>query len=186
MMSSRISPLEFPTRASWRRWLKHNHDQATEAWLVIRKKSANADCISLDEAVQEALCFGWIDGQLQTRDGSTYALRFSPRKPVSVWSVHNIRRVEQLIANGQMTEAGLKKVHQGKESGQWDAATRREQVDIVPPELEDALRQRVGCLDAYRNLSASRKQQLIYWLESAKRPETRERRIMAIIKQLET
>jgi uncharacterized protein YdeI (YjbR/CyaY-like superfamily) len=184
-MSKPSDPIAFSTRLSWRRWLEENHDRAVDAWLVIRKKRASADCISLEEAVLEALCFGWIDSQLQTRNESTYALRFSPRKPESVWSVHNIRRVEQLIASGQMTEAGLEKVREGKESGEWDAAIRREQVDVVPADLEDALRQRAGCLAAYHNLPASRKQQLVHWLESAKRPETRERRIKAIIEQVE-
>lgn len=182
-MSKQFDLLCFPDRASWRLWLEENHEQATEAWLAIRKKGAMADCIFLEEAVLEALCFGWIDGRLKTLDNARYALRFVPRKPDSVWSVHNIRRVQELIADGLMTEAGFKKVRQGQESGQWDAAIRREQVDEIPSDLEMALRKQEGGLAAYRNLPASRKKQLIYWLETAKHPETRQRRIRTIIEE---
>lgn len=171
----------FQDRASWRCWLEENHEQATEAWLTIRKKGARAECIYLEEAVLEALCFGWIDGHLKKLDDARYALRFAPRKPDSVWSVHNIRRVQQLIADGLMTEAGLKKIRQGQESGQWDAAIRREQVDEIPSDLEKALRNHKGGLAAFRELPASRKKQLIYWLETAKRPEMRQRRIRTIL-----
>jgi len=182
-MSKQADLLCFPDRTSWRRWLEENHEQATEAWLVIRKKGARADCIFLEEAVLEALCFGWIDGRLKTLDDTRYALRFAPRKPASVWSIHNIRRVQQLIDGGLMTEAGLKKARQGQESGQWDAAIRREQVDEIPADLEKALRKQEGGLAAYQNLPASRKKQLIYWLETAKHPETRLRRIRIILEE---
>ena len=182
-MSKTTDALRFSDRASWRLWLKENHDRSTEAWLFIRKKSSNADIIMLEDAVLEALCFGWIDGQLASRDEATYFLRFSPRRPDSVWSLTNIRRVEQLIADDLMTESGLEKVRQGKDSGQWKAAMRREQVERIPSDLENALRERPGCLEAYRDLPKSRKQQLIYWLETAKRRETRERRIRAIVEE---
>ena len=182
-MSKQVDLLYFRDRASWRRWLEENHEQAREAWLAIRKKSAKVECICLEEAVLEALCFGWIDGRLKTLDDAKYALRFAPRNPESVWSVHNIRRIQQLTADGLMTEAGLKKVRQGQESGQWDAAIRREQVDEIPSDLEMALRKQEGGLDAYRNLPASRKKQLIYWLETAKHPETRQRRIRTILEE---
>jgi uncharacterized protein YdeI (YjbR/CyaY-like superfamily) len=183
MMSKSGAPILFPNRASWRQWLEGNYRSRAEAWLIIRKKGSKARCISLDDAVMEALCFGWIDGKLMARDEDSYLLRFSPRRPDSVWSIHNIRRVEQLLAEGRMTDGGLEKVRHGEASGQWDAAVRREQVDLIPPDLEVALRRKRGCLDAYRKLTASRKQQAIHWLETAKRAETRELRIRLIVEE---
>ena len=184
MSTKHTQPLTFSTRTAWRDWLERNHDQEAEAWLVIRKKHAPRDGIGLEEAVLEALCFGWIDSQLQRRDDVSYALRFSPRQPESVWSLKNTQRVEKLIAGGQMTAAGLEKVRQGKASGQWDAARRRAKTDKIPSDLDHALRRVPGSLEAFRGLPPSRRQQLVYWLESAKRQETRERRIKAILLEI--
>lgn len=184
MMSTSSAPIKFPDRASWRQWLVENHRQRTEVWLVIGKKGRETGCILLEEAVLEALCFGWIDSQLRARDEATYELRFSPRRANSVWSIRNIRKVEKLIDEGLMTEAGLERIRRAKDSGQWDAAYRRELVDLIPADLERALRKRSGCLDAYRKLPPSRKQQVIHWLETAKQAETRGRRIQAIVDEL--
>lgn len=183
-MSMSDAPITFLDSTSWRQWLAQNHRQATEVWLVIGKKGREAGCIELEDAVMEALCFGWIDGQLRTRDEATYELRFSPRRADSVWSIRNIRRVEKLISEGLMTEAGLERIRQGQDSGQWDAAVRRELVDLIPADLEGALRKRKGCLDAYRKLPASRKKQVIHWLQTAKKAETRRRRIQVIVDEL--
>jgi uncharacterized protein YdeI (YjbR/CyaY-like superfamily) len=98
--------------------------------------------------------------------------------------VSNIQRVERLIREGRMTEAGLIKIAEAKENGQWDAAIRREQVDLIPPDLEKALRQRRGALAAYRALPASRKKRYIYWLQTAKRPATQRKRIEKIVEEV--
>ena len=161
-----------------------NHAVETEAWLVHYKKKYGDQGLTLDEAVEEALCFGWIDSTLNTLDEKRYLLRYSPRKADSVWSMSNIHRVEKLIAEGKMSEAGQLKIEQGKESGQWDAAVRREQVDIIPERLESALQKKEGALSAYQALSISRKKQYIYWLQSAKREDTKKRRIQKIIEEL--
>ena len=176
--------LTFTHRGEWRQWLAGNHHRAGEAWLAFYKKGVREVTLSLDEAVEEALCFGWIDGKLRSLDEERYALRFTPRKPGSIWSLSNIRRVEKLIAAGLMTEAGLGKVAAARASGQWEAAIRREQVDLIPPELEKALRQRKGAVAAYRSLPPSRRKQLLYWLLSAKRPETVKKRIEAILDEV--
>jgi uncharacterized protein YdeI (YjbR/CyaY-like superfamily) len=178
------SLLTFKDRDAWRRWLKVNCGHESKAWLVIRKKSARQECLSLEDAVLEALCFGWIDGKLETLDKDHYALRFSPRRSDSVWSLGNIRRVEKLMAEGLMTEAGYRTIREGHESGQWDAAIKRERVDQIPPDLERILRRRKGALSAYRNLPASRKKQILHRIMTAKRQETRLKRIDAIVDQL--
>ena len=176
--------LQFATRDQWRVWLEEHHAEESEAWLVLYKKGFRESSLSLDEAVEEALCFGWIDGLLRRLDERRYVLRFTPRRPDSVWSVRNIERVGKLIQESQMTEAGLAKVDEAKESGQWEAAIRREQVDIIPPELEKALRRRKGAIAAYRALPASQKKQYIYWIQTAKRQETLLRRIERIVDEV--
>ena len=176
--------LEFSERNQWRRWLEAHHAEESEAWLVHTRKGVQAPALSLAEAVEEALCFGWIDGLLRKLDERRYVVRYTPRRPNSVWSVSNIQRVERLIREGRMTDAGLEKVAEAKENGQWEDAIRREQVEVIPPDLERALRRRKGAIAAYRALPASRKKRYIYWLQSAKRPTTLRRRIEKIVEEV--
>ncbi len=184
MMNQSTEPLEFADRDQWRRWLEAHHAAEKKVWLVHHKKGFQEGTLLYEEAVQEALCYGWIEGLLRRLDEKRYLLRYSPRRPDSVWSISNIRRVEKLVREGRMTDAGLEKIAQAKENGQWAAAIAREQVDIIPPDLEKALRRKKGAIAAYRALPASRKKQYIYWLQSAKRPETVQRRIAKIVKEL--
>lgn len=177
-------PLHFTDRQQWRNWLEKYHRTDTEAWLVIYKVKYQSQGLSLDAAVEEALCFGWIDSTLNRHDEKRYLLRFSPRKENSVWSLSNVQRAEQLIRSGKMTQSGLAKIYEAKESGQWRAALQREQVDLIPEDLERALNQVDDGVDAYIALPDSRKKQLIYWLQSAKREETRKRRIKSIIEEV--
>ena len=114
--------MHFASRDDWRAWLEENHATALEIWLVHYKKHTGKPGLTLEEAVEEALCFGWIDGVLKLIDDEKYALRFSPRKKGSVWSETNKRRVAKLIRQGHMTEAGLAKVREAKANGQWQAA----------------------------------------------------------------
>ncbi len=180
-MSEATAYLVFQDRDDWRAWLTKNHQTASEVWLLHHKKRFQGPTISLEDAVEEALCFGWIDNALRRRDEKTYLHRYSPRNPDSVWSIHNIARVEKLIEAGLMTTWGLAKIQAAKENGQWEAAFRREDVEAIPPDLDTALRAQAGALEAYRALTPSRKKQLRYWLQSAKRAETKKRRIQAIL-----
>jgi len=176
--------LSFTSRDEWRSWLESHYDRATEAWLVLYKTGAREASLSLHEAQEEALCFGWVDVMNKRIDGSRYSLRFTPRRAGSAWSISNIRRVEQLIKADLMTEAGLKKVAEAHQNGQWDTALRIEQTDLVPTDLEKALRRRKGALAGYRNLTHSRKRQILRWLSTAKSQGTRQRRIEAIIQEV--
>lgn len=177
-------PLRFQNRDEWRSWLQGNHATRKDAWLVIQKDQASHPGVRYDEAVEEALCFGWIDGAMKGAKADFFYLRFSPRTKRSIWSMSNIRRVEKLVGEGKMTEAGQRKIEEAKASGEWDAAIRRENVDIIPEELETALRKIDGALAGYQNLPASRKKQYIYWLQSAKKDETKQRRIQKIIEEI--
>ena len=174
----------FQDRSQWREWLQVNHAGAAEAWLVITKAKYRGQGLGLSAAVEEALCFGWIDGVLQPVDEAHYLLRFSPRTPKSIWSISNIRRVEALITAGKMTAAGQEKIREAQENGEWEAALRRERVDEIPPELAAALEKVPGALRAYRAARVSQKKQWIYWLQTAKRAETKERRIHKIVETL--
>lgn len=171
-------------RDQWRSWLEKNHSLKTEAWLVIYKVKFRDQGLCLAEAVEEALCFGWIDGVLKPLDDRCYALRFSPRSPHSIWSLSNIRRAEKLSADGKMTAAGMQKILEAQENGEWQAAIRREKVDMIPDDLDRALRKISGGLATYHSLPASLKKQYLYWLESSKREVTRQRRIEKIVKDL--
>ena len=183
-MDASLKHLDFIDRLAWRSWLQDHHATDSQAWLVIQKKRSRLDGLSLEEAVEEALCYGWIDGKLLTLDDQRYLLRFSPRRPNSVWSISNIQRVEELTRAGLMTEAGLAAVRAAKKSGQWQAALDRERTDEIPAELEAALRRKKGALAAYRNLPDSKKKQYLYWIQSAKRAQTKLDRIEQIVKQV--
>ena len=139
---------------------------------------------AIEEAQAEALCFGWTDVKSKNIDHSRYALRFTPRRANSVWSLTNIRRVETLIAEGRMTEAGLAKITEAQLNGQWEAGIRSEETDQIPADLAKALRQRKGALSSYRSLPHSRKKQLLRGLLTAKSEVTRQRRIAAIVQEV--
>lgn len=184
-LAENLDYLEFTHRGQWRAWLEVNHARAAEAWVVhTKKRFQDEGCLTLSDAVEEALCFGWIDSTLRRVDERRYALRYSPRRPDSIWSESNKRRVRRLTRDGRMAPAGLAVVAAAHESGQWDAAARRELVDLIPPELEAALGRRKGALDAYRALAPSRRKRFIHWIISAKRLTTRQRRIDAILDEL--
>ncbi len=110
---------EFASAGEWRAWLKTHHATRTEAWLRLFKSGYRHRGLGLDQAVEEALCFGWIDSSLRTRDEKSFLLRFSPRKPRSVWSTCNVARVEQLTRESRMTKAGRARVEEAKRNGQW-------------------------------------------------------------------
>ena len=171
--------------AAWRRWLERHHEEATEAWLVLFKAAHRGNRLSLSHAVEEALCFGWIDGKLHPLNDHSYALRFTPRRVGSVWSVTNIERVRRLTRQGKMTAAGLRRVAEARRNGQWRAARARERTDQPPPELRAALRRRKGALAGYRRLQNSRKKQLLHLLATARTPGTRRRRIATIVAEAE-
>jgi uncharacterized protein YdeI (YjbR/CyaY-like superfamily) len=174
-----------PTREAWRTWLEQHHATSAEIWLILGKKNSGVQTVTLDEATEEALCFGWVDSIQKRIDDRTHALRFTPRKPKSVWSQSNVDRVRRLTAQGKMTPAGLALVEAAKANGQWEAATQRDVLLALPQELEAALATRPGAGNGFARLPDSLKKQLIYWVASAKREETRRRRIDEVIRRSE-
>jgi uncharacterized protein YdeI (YjbR/CyaY-like superfamily) len=174
----------FKNREAWRAWLEKNHAREKELWLVLYKKNSDKPTVSYDEAVEEALCFGWIDGLTKGIDEEKFAQRFSPRRSGSVWSESNKKRVAKMIAQGRMTEAGLVKIEEGKRSGEWDKATAREDTTNIPPELKRALAADKIAQQNFEKLAPSHKRQYIYWITEAKRDETRQRRIEKTVQML--
>ena len=114
--------LYFKDTKEWNKWLSQNHDKKKEAWLIIQKKHSKKSGIRYDESLEEALCFGWIDGKMMSIDGEEFVLRYSPRKLKSVWSQRNKEKVKGLIAKGRITNAGLAKIDEAKKNGSWYTA----------------------------------------------------------------
>jgi uncharacterized protein YdeI (YjbR/CyaY-like superfamily) len=176
-------PLHFQDRDEWRAWLAHNHTTQAEAWVVILKNRTPRPGIYLEEAIEEAVCYGWIDSIMHGSPSGFYYLRFTPRKPGSIWAVSNIQRVERLIAQGKMTEAGLAKVWEAQENGEWQAALQREESSNLPEDLKNALKSHPVAQANFKQYPASQKKQLLYWLASAKTEATRQKRLQEIIEQ---
>ena len=180
-MTVELRKIELGSRAEWRRWLAEHHGTSPGIWLIWRKKRAGAQPLTLDEAVQEALCFGWIDSTLRPLGNEKSALRFTPRKPGSIWSRLNKQRVESLIAAGLMTDAGHKVVDAAQRDGSWGALDAVEKLR-VPDDLMQALAADPGARRNFDAFTASAKKQALWWIESAKRPPTRARRIAEVVR----
>jgi uncharacterized protein YdeI (YjbR/CyaY-like superfamily) len=183
-MSKAQTYVTFSSRDEWRAWLEENHAHEKEVWVIHYKKASGKQGLTVSDAVEEALCFGWIDGILKRIDAEKHVVRYSPRRARSIWSQINKGRVARLIQEGRMTAAGLAKVAQAKECGQWQAATQREDVDTILADVERALRRHKGMLKAFRSLAPSHRKQYLWWIDSAKRAETRQKRIAALIDYL--
>jgi uncharacterized protein YdeI (YjbR/CyaY-like superfamily) len=163
-------------RAQWRSWLEKNHATVDGVWLVFYKKGAGTSGVTYDESVEEALCFGWVDSRTSPLDDRRYLQWFSPRKPGSSWARTNKERVERLIREGLMTAAGLAKVEAAQRDGSWTALDAVEALTI-PPDLEQALAARPPAAANFQAFSRSSKKIILGWIASAKRPETRARRV---------
>jgi uncharacterized protein YdeI (YjbR/CyaY-like superfamily) len=181
---STFDVLSFRDRDEWRCWLADNHSAKDEAWIYIIKKRSKEAGLRLDEAVDEAICFGWIDGKMKSIDEDRFILRFCKRKSYSVWSKINRSRAERMMKSGMMTEAGLISVDEAKRSGMWDKAYTSKVSPIIPEDLAKALRLNPPAIDNFMRLSNSAKLQLIVWVEKAKRPETRKKRIEECLKKV--
>ena len=163
-------------RSEWRKWLEKNHATSSGVWLIYYKKGSGKPSVSYDEAVEEALCFGWIDSRVNALDDERYMQFFCPRKPKSSWSKLNKQRVEQLIQNGLMTAAGLEKIEAAKRDASWSALDAIEDLQFSADFME-ALNSNNTAYDNFMAFSTSSKKNIVRWIESAKRLETRLKRI---------
>lgn len=172
-------------RKDWRAWLEENHAKEKEVWLIYFKKHTGKPRIPYDDAVEEALCFGWIDSIVRKIDDERYCQRFTPRKEKSNWSMPNKRRVEKLIINGRMAKTGLEKVKAAKANGSWDKRSGSEQPFEMPVELAGGLDKNTNAKDFFDSLSPSFQKQYIGWIASAKKEETKQRRVSEAVSLLE-
>ncbi len=163
-------------RADWRRWLKNNHASSPGVWLVYYKQASGKQRVSYNDAVEEALCFGWIDSRGNAWDDERTMLLFSPRNPKSGWSKINKGRVEKLIEQGLMAEPGLKAIEVAKQNGAWSALDAIEEMQM-PGDLQQALTLNAAAHKNFEAFPPSSKKIIFSWIESAKRAETRAKRI---------
>jgi len=164
------------TRAAWRAWLEKNHARAEGVWLISYKKATGKPRLQYDEAVEEALCFGWIDSKPGKLDDERTMLWFAPRKPRSGWSKPNKERVERMIAAGRMTEAGLAKIEAAKVDGSWALLDAVEALEI-PPDLQAAFAEYTNAAEHFGAFPRSVKRGILEWIATAKRPQTRAKRV---------
>lgn len=185
MPTTDISIFYPPTVAAWRKWLEKNHVSQKAVWVVFYNKSSKKRTISWSEAVDVALCFGWIDSKKVKIDHETAHQFFSKRKAVSTWSKINKNKVDKLIKEGLMTQAGVDIIEIAKQNGSWTILDETEEL-IIPKDLEEAFQKKKGSKDVFLGWSKSVKKYHLQYLVLAKRPETRAKRIqglMTIIKE---
>jgi uncharacterized protein YdeI (YjbR/CyaY-like superfamily) len=176
---------QFKDRKQWRRWLYQNHHREREIWLVYYKKHTGQPSVSYEEAVQEALCYGWIDSTVRRLDEDRYMQKFTPRKENSNWSETNKKRARRLIAEGRMTRFGQKKIEAARANGNWNRQVETSPGLTVPKELQVALNKNKTAKKNFENLSVSYRKQYLGWLGSAKTDKTRRKRIALIVERAE-
>ncbi len=177
--------LAFASAGAVAEWLDRNHASSTGIWLKIAKKGAAEPSVSYAEALEAALCFGWIDAQKRPRDDTSWLQRFTPRKPRSVWSRVNRERAEALILAGRMRTAGLSEVERARADGRWDAAYDSQSRATVPPDLQAALDASPAAAAFFATLNSVNRYAILHRLQTAKKPETRARRLRTFVAMLE-
>lgn len=177
--------MQFATQEDWSVWLAVNHASSAGIWLCLAKKASGAPSVTYAEALEVALCYGWIDGQKKSRDDLSWLQKFSPRGPRSIWSKINRTKAEQLIERGDMQPAGLAAVKQAKANGQWDAAYDSQSTASVPDDLQAALEQNPDALAFFATLNSRNRYAILHRIQTAKQPETRARRIAQFVEMLE-
>ncbi|NJK93920.1 MAG: hypothetical protein HC905_02430 [Bacteroidales bacterium] len=168
------------SRQDWRKWLEENHQFKSAVWLIYYKNKTNKPTVKYNEAVDEALCYGWIDSKTKSLDDEKFMQFFSKRKPKSVWSKVNKENIQRLIDCGLMTVEGFKSIEIAKQNGSWTILDTAESL-IIPNDLESELKKNTNALEYFHSLSRSDKRNILQWLVLAKRNETRLKRIEEIV-----
>lgn len=169
----------------WERWLRSHHESSPGVWLMIAKKGSALASVSYAEALEAALCHGWIDGQKQAHDSEAWLQKFTPRGPRSIWSKINREKAEQLIASGRMTPAGLKATENAKRNGQWENAYQSPKGSTIPEDFLVALAKSGKAKNFFETLNSANRYAILFRIQTAKKAETRARRIEQFIAMLE-
>ncbi|MEO7912953.1 MAG: YdeI/OmpD-associated family protein [Roseiflexaceae bacterium] len=179
-------PIElFDDQAAWAAWLELHHADAPGIWLRHAKKASSLASVSYAEALDAALCYGWIDGQKKSYDQSSWIQKWTPRGAKSIWSKINREHVLRLIESGQMQPAGLAKIEHAKQDGRWDAAYDSHRTATVPDDLQAALDNNAEAGAFFATLNSTNRYAILFRIQTAKKPETRARRIQEFIGMLE-
>lgn len=170
--------------AKWRDWLEDFHKECRGVWLVLHKKGGTTTTLTYDQALDEALCFGWVDGQKGKRDEQSYRQRFTPRRPASPWSARNVGHATRLINSQRMHPAGLAAVDAAKADGRWDSAYQGQSTSKIPPDLAAALAANSAARAMFELTSSANRYAIIYRLNAVKRAETRRRKLSHFVDML--
>ncbi len=176
--------IAFESAIEFRRWLTKNHSQVEGIWMRIYKLESTTLSITYAEALDEALCFGWIDGQKKSKDSQSWLQKFTPRRPRSGWSKRNTEHVDRLIKSKKMRGPGLKEVEAAKVDGRWSLAYESFGKAIMPDDFLKELSKHGAAREFFDTLSKTNRYSIFYRLQTAKKPETRERRMRQIIEML--
>jgi len=176
--------LTFSSQDEWETWLERNGSSSSGTWLRLAKKSAEQPGISYDQALESALCFGWIDGKKQAESEHYWLQRFTPRSAKSIWSSINKGKAEALVASGRMRLTGLLEISRAKQDGRWDAAYASASNSIVPEDLQRALDANPKAKKFFATLSSQKRYSILFRIQNAKKPETRARKISQFVEML--
>jgi len=184
-MADDLPVLLFASKGELEAWLEENHADSEGLWMKIAKKGSGAESVDYGEALELALCFGWIDSQKRSFDEAFFLQRFTPRRPRGKWSQINRAKAEELIAAGAMRPAGLAEVEAARADGRWDAAYAGQRTATVPGDLKRELDRNKAAREFFATLDGANRYAILYRLQEAKKPETRERRLLEFVAMLE-
>lgn len=185
MTPAELPILLFESQQKFADWLAENHDQSDGLWLKLAKKGADVPSVTYDEAVETALCYGWIDSQKKGFNESFWLQRFTPRKPKSIWSRINREKVEQLIASGQMRPAGLAAIELAMQNGRWDAAYDSQKTITIPDDFQAELEENPKAKAFFATLNSVNRYAILFRLQTARKAETRAKHIRQFVEMLE-
>jgi uncharacterized protein YdeI (YjbR/CyaY-like superfamily) len=185
MKSAEFPILPFANKKKWTNWLAKQHDKSPGVWLKIAKKDSGIASVTYDEALESALCYGWIDGQKKGFDDQYWLQKFTPRGPKSIWSKINTEKVERLIKSGEMMPAGLKAIEAAKKDGRWDAAYASQKNISIPEDFQAALEKNQKAKAFFETLKSAERYSFLFRIQTAKKAETRAKRIQEFIEMLE-
>lgn len=185
-MKSTDLPIQpFASKTKWADWLAKRHDKSPGVWLKLAKKDSRIKSITYEEALDVALCYGWIDGQKKGFDEKYWLQKFTPRGPKSIWSKINTEKAERLIASGEMKPAGLKTIEAAKADGRWEAAYASQKNITIPDDFQAALNKNKKAQALFETLKSGERYSFLFRIHNAKKPETRAKRIQQFVEMLE-
>lgn len=185
-MTSRLElpKISFASGGAWEAWLGEHHETSDGLWMKLAKKGTGIHSVTLAEAVEGALCYGWVDSQADKFDDEHWLVKFTPRRPRSKWSKVNRERVAKLVAEGRMQPAGLREIERAKSDGRWDAAYDPPSRATVPDDLRQELDRNQRASTFFDTLDATNRYAILYRIQEARKPETRARRIAKYVTML--